>query len=62
MIGVTAIQQGNIAEVAYEEIKAKLDFEEVVVSLPKRYVGAECTDEERKVAVKIVSTIVGILK
>lgn len=62
VIGVTAIQQGNIAEVVYEEIKAKLDFEEVVVSLSKRYVGSECTGEERKVAVKIVSTIVDILK
>ena len=62
VIGVTAVREGNIAEVAYTKFKSDLRFEETEIILSEKYDGKRWTNEEQKVAHKIVEAIDALIK
>ena len=61
VIGVTAVREGNIAEVAYDVFCAELGFEATVIQLSGRYCGSKFEKEERIEADRIVERILALV-
>jgi len=57
VIAVTAVREGNIAEMAYESFKSILRFKETEIGLSEKYDGARWIEAEQMVADKVIEAI-----